>query len=148
MTAIAPHPSPFTPHAAPPPWLAEFIGVPYREGGYELTGWACWGPVYEAYRRRGIALPTYSEQAARSEADQAEIHSLMARDVVRWQEITLAEARLWDVLVFRLAGRWHCGLVVEPPWFLHCLVKSKTTRERWDVRTWATILTGIYRWNG
>jgi cell wall-associated NlpC family hydrolase len=135
-----------------PTWLTEFIGVPYREGGYDLTGWACWGPVYEAYRRRGITLPTYSEQSGRTPADQREINAMMARDVVRWIEVPLAEARLWDVLVFRLAGRWHCGLVVDPPWFVHCLAKSKTTRERWDTRPWNRgddgLLQGVYRWNG
>lgn len=141
-------PLPLAPCASPPGWLAEFLGVPYREGGYGLTGWACWGPVYEAYRRRGIALPTYSEQGERTAADQAEIRAMMARDVVRWREIQLADAQLWDVLIFQVAGHWHCGLVVSPPWFLHCLRKSKTTRERWDTREWQAMLRGIYRWNG
>lgn len=144
----APCPLRLAPCASPPAWLSDFIGVPYREGGYDLTGWACWGPVYEAYRRRGILLPTYSEQAACTAADQEEIRALMARDVVRWQPIALGEARLWDVLIFRVAGHWHCGLVIEPPWFLHCLIKSKTTRERWDTRAWSGLLQGIYRWNG
>lgn len=140
--------SPLATGQSPPAWLSDFIGVPYREGGYDLTGWACWGPVYEAYRRRGIPLPTYSEHGGRSTADQEEIQALMTRDVVRWQEIALGEAQLWDVLIFRVAGLWHCGLVVEPPWFLHCLVKSKTTRERWDARPWSGIVMGVYRWNG
>lgn len=131
-----------------PFWLTEFIGVPYREGGYELTGWACWGPVYEAYRRRGILLPTYSEQSGRTEADQHEINAMMQRDVVSWRVITLPEARLWDVLVFRLVGHWHCGLVVDPPYFIHCLAKSRTTMERWDARPWSPIIQGAYRWAG
>lgn len=133
---------------APPFWLAEFIGVPWKEGGYQRDGWACWGPVYEAYRRRGIALPTYSEQGVRTEADQAEIRAIMARDRAAWQEIPLAEARLWDVLVFKLAGRWHCGLVLAPPVFLHCLAKCGTVRERWDTGDWRTIMTGAFRWGG
>lgn len=134
--------------APPPLWLAEFIGVPYREGGYEMDGWACWGPVYEAYRRRGILLPTYSGQAVTTAADHAEVQALVTRDRYQWREIPLAEARLWDVLTFRLAGRWHCGLVIEPPYFLHCMAKSQTTRERWDATAWRTILTGAFRWVG
>lgn len=132
----------------PPAWLTTFIGVPYREGGYRVDGWACWGPVYEAYRRRGILLPTYSGQAVTTEADQAEVQALLTRDRWSWREIPLAEARLWDVLTFRLAGRWHCGLVIEPPYFIHCMAKSQTTRERWDAMAWRTILTGAFRWGG
>lgn len=133
---------------APPSWLADFIGVPYRAGGFTLDGWACWGPVYEAYRRRGIVLPTYSEQASVTDVDQAEILALLTRDGWKWREIPLGEARLWDVLTFRVNGKWHCGLVLAAPYFLHCMETVKTTRERWDSTLWRHTLTGAFRWVG
>lgn len=133
--------------STPPVWLAEFIGVPYVEGGYTVLGWSCWGPVYEAYRRIGVELPTYGGQRT-SLAAQEEIAELVNRDRGPWVEIPVTAAKLFDVLTFRLKGRWHCGLVLDPPYFLHCLEDSKTVRERWDSVLWRHTLTGAYRYVG
>lgn len=41
-------------------WAVRYVGVPFREIGFDLSGCHCWGLVVLVYRNeRGIALPRH-----------------------------------------------------------------------------------------
>ena len=45
-------------------WWNDYIGVPFRDGGYGRSGADCWGLVRLVYRERfGIALPVIAKGA-------------------------------------------------------------------------------------
>jgi len=126
--------------------LTEMIQVPFREKGRDLSGFDCWGAVrYGLQRLYGIEVPSYTEDYV-SVREGREIADLIQRKAVEWFAVPLTEAREGDVLVLQIQNRpWHCGLVIQPPQFLHALEGVGTVMERWDGLMWARRIVAMYR---
>lgn len=126
--------------------LTQMIQVPFREKGRDLSGFDCWGAVrYGLEHLHGIEVPSYIEDYVSPHEGQ-EIAGLIQREAVQWVTVTLAAARAGDVLVLKIQNRpWHCGLVIEPPQFLHALAGAGTVMERWDGPMWAQRIVAAYR---
>lgn len=130
-----------------PPFIQEFVGVPFMEKGRSRAGVDCWGLVRLFYEERlGIALPSYTENYATTR-DHEEIGALVRREVLTdWREIPLVETYTGDVLVLRVTGEpMHIGIVIAPPMFLHSIRGAASCLERWDGVLWQHRIVGAYR---
>ena len=127
-------------------WVTRMIGVPFKEKGRDLAGFDCWGAVAYGLRQGfGIVVPSYTEAYTTSQ-EGAEIAALIGREASGWLAVPLADAQPGDVLILRIQGQpWHCGLVLEPPLFVHTDRTLWTVRDRWDSPVWSRRIIGLYR---
>lgn len=134
-------------------WM-NMIGVPFQEKGRSLAGWDCWGAVAYGLRHGfGIEVPSYTEDYTTTKEGD-EISALIERESIGWIDVPLAEARTGDVIIMRILGQpWHCGLVIDPPYFIHAdsTVSRRTglprgtVRDRWDSLLWEKRIVGVHR---
>ena len=113
-------------HAGPAPRpvpLAQYIGVPFVDGGRILAGCDCWGLVRLVLREQClIELPDYGEISAR---DLARVTATMRReaDAEPWCPVEREQVRQFDVVLMR--GRpLHVGVMLSAARVLH--VEAKT----------------------
>ncbi len=108
-------------------WWANYVGLPFEDGGRGPYSFDCWGLVREIYADRlGVALPSYGEISAR---DLARIARTMggAKDD-GWQAINVPRAL--DVVLMR-SGRGgscvvHVGVMVDGRRVLHVEAAAAT----------------------
>ena len=126
--------------------FAQMIGVPFLEKGRGLSGFDCWGATrFGLQHGFGIEVPSYTEYYTTTQEGE-EIAALIGRESIGWPEVTLPEAQPGDVLILRIKGHpWHCGLVLDPPYFLHAERAAGTVRERWDSLLWARRIVAVHR---
>lgn len=142
--------------AAPPAWVAAYIGLPYREGGRGRDGCDCWGLVRLVLGERfGVSLPEYA-QAKWSDFDPAGLAAFMTRERATmsgpggaWREVAIDYARAGDAVLLRILGRpIHVGVVVAPNLFLHIEEGIDAALERLDDLKWQRRVIAVYRWEG
>lgn len=126
--------------------LATYIGLPFAEKGRDRAGVDCWGLIALIYREQlGIEVPSYVENYT-STKDGEEIAAIIRAESLDWREMPVEQACLGDVVILRIKGRpWHCGLVLDPPWFLHADRDCGVVRERWDALMWSRRRESVYR---
>lgn len=138
----------------PAAWVQSYLDIPFRDNGRDRTGVDCYGLVRLVYHDRlGIDLPSYAEQYETAN-DTKEILRLIQGSVgSSWHEVPMTDAQPYDGVMFRIAGQpTHCGVVVNPPWFLHTIKRlhgkpGKTWCERWDALLWRRRVLGAVRWS-
>jgi len=130
-------------------WITDLIGIPFVEKGRTAAGCDCWGVVRLALRRGfGIEVPDYTEDYPTT-TDRAEIHALINRESLGWDDVRASEAKPGDVVLFRIHGQvCHAGLAIAPPVFLHCQRGIGAALERWDSAIWERRLWSVLRWRG
>lgn len=126
-------------------WLS-MIGVPFLKKGRDMSGWDCWGAVrFGLLNGFGVEVPSFTEDYTTSD-DRESVSALITRESIDWPEVPLSEAQPGDVLILRVLGQpWHCGLVVEPPYFIHAGRSVGTVRTRWDSLLWEKRILGVHR---
>lgn len=128
-----------------------FNVVPYLRLTYEPNARGpdavdCWGLVRVVYQRElGLTLPAWDTIDS---SDPAQCASTVVKEAVGWLEVSLEEARTFDVILLSENGRpIHCGVIISPPQFLHCargfgtVVASYADRKQ----IWRRRLVGIFR---
>jgi cell wall-associated NlpC family hydrolase len=159
--------------ADPPGWVADYIGLPWRERGRPRAGWRaaradeevagcdCWGLLRLVLAERfGIDVPAYDGRYADT-SDRAELVALIRGGTGPWRAIWTSDAgggvggtaaagiQAGDGVLFRLAGQpCHVGVVVAKGWMLHVQGGTDSGLERFDGVRWARRLAGFYRWVG
>lgn len=106
-------------------------GIPYRNGGTDLSGFDCSGFVQYVFHQHGHALP-------RETRDQ------YGAGVA----ITTDDVRPGDLLFFETvrAGASHVGIALDREWFVHAPTSNGVVRvERYTSRYWATRYVGARR---
>jgi len=126
--------------------FAPYIGLPFVEHGRARGGVDCWGLVrLILHEQFGLDVPSYTESYTTTQ-EGAEIAALIVRESVGWPEVLLAAAQPGDVLILRIMGQpWHCGMVIESPYFLHADRTMGTVRDRWDSLLWSRRILGVHR---
>lgn len=126
--------------------IAQMIGVPFLEKGRDLSGFDCWGAVRHGLREAfGIPVPSYTESYTTTREGE-EIAALIGRESTGWDEVALSALQPGDVLILRIKGHpWHCGLVVDPPYFIHTDRATGTVKDRWDSIRWAQRIVSAHR---
>ncbi len=126
--------------------IAQMIGVPFKEKGRDLSGFDCWGACRHGLQHAfGIAVPSYTESYTTTREGE-EIAALISQASMGWDEVPIMEAQPGDVLILRIKGYpWHCGLLVEPPYFVHADRATGTVMERWDCIRWSQRIVSVHR---
>jgi cell wall-associated NlpC family hydrolase len=127
--------------------MRELIGIPYLNRGTSPAGVDCWGLVVLFHRMvMQSEVPRYDETY--SDADN--VGDAITAGWVDWEPVALGQERKGDVLAFRDprgAEVIHCGVVIAPGKFLHCLSGRNSCVESYDKGMWKQLLVRIGRWN-
>lgn len=130
-----------------PPWLVDYIGLPFAPHGRGPAAFDCWGLVRHVLAREfGIeSLPSYNA-GYRSVKDRA-VAALVGRETTRaWARLSLESAWLGDVIAFNVAARpRHVGLVIDADWMLHIQRGADSCLSRFRRVPWADRIEGVYR---
>jgi cell wall-associated NlpC family hydrolase len=123
---------------APTPGIALLLdtalslrGIPYRNGGSDLTGFDCSGFVQYVFFQHGRRLP-------RETRDQ----------YGAGVGISTGEVRPGDLIFFETVrtGASHVGIALDHEWFVHAPTSNGVVRvERYTSRYWATRYVGARR---
>ena len=107
------------------------VGVPYRYGGTDRSGFDCSGLVQYSFRRAGKTVPRSTDQLYAASTS-----------------IDLREARAADLLFFRMEGRDidHVGLYLGDGRFIHAPSRGKRVDiASLDQRYWQARLAEVRR---
>ena len=122
-------------------FIADLIGVPWKDRGRTLSGFDCWGVVYHTYKYFfNTELERYDEYSL-SEQDKA--IQIIMETAKTWKEVPLGNEHSGDVVLFHPC---HIGLVVRKGYMVHCLENLGTVIQRYTVNPWKDIIEGFYRY--
>jgi len=129
--AAEPAPAPVAPFGSVVRTALEFLGVPYRNGGSDPSGFDCSGFVQWVFGRHGLTLP-------REVRDQYQVGS----------KIDLEEVREGDLLFFETVARGasHVGIALGEGRFVHAPSSRGVVRvEPYTASYWARRFVGARR---
>lgn len=97
----------------------DLVGLPYRLGGNEITGFDCSGLVYYVYSSFGVIVPRTAKKQGKLK-----------------QTVPFMRAKSGDILVFKLRKGWHSGIYIGEKRFVHAPnqrnpVKKETLNSYW-----------------
>lgn len=132
-----------------PPWVAAYVGIPYRALGRDEEGVDCWGLVRLIYAGRlGVGLPAYDGRGFSGRASVSDVAALVeSAKRTCWHEVPEADAAVPDVVLLRVRGQpIHVGVLVAPKVMLHSLAGHDSAVERLDGLLWSNRIMGFWRW--
>ncbi|RJP21682.1 MAG: hypothetical protein C4529_07075 [Deltaproteobacteria bacterium] len=136
----------------PPPWVAAYVGIPFREKGRSTGGVDCWGLVRLVYAERfGVLLPDLSDRYGASEDPRSTSPALESEAAPggSWRLRGGSPTEVGSVAVFRVRGLpSHVGLAVAEGRFLHSIRGVDSVVEAWDSPLWRDRLVGWYDFVG
>lgn len=133
--------------APPPPWAADYVGLPFRPLGRGRDGVDCWGLLCLVYRERfRIRLPDWIEPYA-DPHDRTAAAGQFARAAAQgWRRIDPSSAREGDAVLLRQGGvACHVGLFLGWPWLLHAEPGTETALDRLDGIRWSRRVDSVWR---
>jgi cell wall-associated NlpC family hydrolase len=130
-------------------WAAEYIGIPFRDGGRDRAGLDCWGLVRLVLLERfGIEVPGLDGISSGASGEER-VAGVVVAALPVWREIARGDEQPGDVVLLRLKG-WpiHVGVVVMHGVMLHAIAGCDSCVERYAAPVWTRRVVGIYRWRG
>lgn len=104
-------------------WTAEYQRIPFLDKGRDRSGFDCWGLVRLVLKERcGIDLPEYADISAFDAARIARLMGGEAAAEIPWIDVSVAEAKAFDVLVMKRHGSritGHVGIMVDAKRVFH-----------------------------
>lgn len=131
--------------AVAPPWVADWIGLPYVDKGRGPKAFDCWGIVRAALLAAyGLALPSYADSYTVASDHRSVTAAVQAGLLDGWRAVARPQAG--DIVILNVGNRpWHCGLVVADNLFLHIQPGTTSNMERLDSLQWRNRIEGYYR---
>lgn len=136
-----------------PPWIGQYVGLPFSDNGLTRSGLHCWGLVRIVLMEHAAItdLPTYGESSA-ADIIAAARHFRDDSAGECWAPVT--EPRLFDVLLMtamyetdgvlrRLPG--HCGVMISASEVLHIWRETDSVIMRTDHHLIRNKKLGFYR---
>lgn len=130
------------------PWVAEYVGLPYKPLGRDRTGVDCWGLLALIWRERfGRELPDYEALRWSAGADPRQVGSGAREYASQFVHVAPGQERLGDGVLLRMRGHpLHVGLVLEPGWMLHTHEAANSCIESYTTSLWKHRVIGLYRY--
>jgi len=104
----------------------DLVGLPYRIGGKEITGFDCSGFVYYVLSSFGIEIPRTAKKQGNMK-----------------NSIRLNKARTGDILVFKLKRGWHSGIYIGDNHFVHAPNQNSQVRKEELTAFWVSRLKRV-----
>ena len=118
----------------------DLIGIPFRDGGRDMTGLDCWGLVRIIYDRIGIDLPDYHIAAANEPA----VNAKMMDQEAQWQRLDHPEMGAVVLIANGACGRAnHVGVYIGDGRMIHAYAYSGVAISH--TRRWAAHIIGYYK---
>lgn len=127
-----------------PDWVADYLGLPFKEKGRDRAGVDCWGLVRLVLAEQfNIKTPSYSGDYS-SVTDEEHIAHIIKSTLGFWRPVHPPQAG--DGLLCRIRKQpSHIGVIVAPGWMLHILPNDCVSLERVDGLRWHRRVIGYYR---
>jgi len=128
-----------------PEWVNNYIGINFVEHGRDKNGCDCWGLIKMVLKEqfRIDDLIDFSEKYDHTR-EREKISKLCKEEALNWEPVKKPKAG--DVILLRVSGMpTHVGVVVNPPWMLHCEYGKGTVIECYERLGWKNRIEGFYR---
>lgn len=124
---------------------SDFIGAPWQAGG-RGPAYDCWGIVHAVRVRFGLETPAFVYGADVPD-DPGAVHSIIQAALSGRGWVPCAPEP-GAVLAIRWSGPYvnHCGVVVGPDTFLHCLNPIGVHLARMSSPAYRLRIAGVYAW--
>ena len=107
--------------------LAEsLVGSSYRYGGTDIDGFDCSGLIYYIYDCYGIKIPRTAKKQ---------------RKAGRKTDFNMA--RPGDIMIFKIKGNWHSGMLLDRQYFVHAPTKNSVIRKEYLSKYWLSRLKRV-----
>lgn len=125
------------------PWAADYVGLPFRDGGRGRDGLDCWGlVVLVCLEQAAIRLPGFNGRYMSTE-DRDDIERLIQGHRAPWRDVAPGAERPLDVIGFAVMGKLcHVGVVVGDGRFLHAETGAGVVMDRYQGIKWRRRLAG------
>lgn len=135
-----------------PAWIADYMAIPFVEGGRDRDGADCYGLVCLVLEEQfGVSIPRESAGAWTGDLDKGARADLAARvqaTLADWREIPRGAIAPGDVLLLRFDGRpLHVGVALDGEGlFFHTELDVGPHCDDWNGARWSRRVLGFYRW--
>ena len=102
------------------------IDLPYQYGGSDITGFDCSGFVHYVFHCHGVEVPRTAKKQGRT-----------------GRRVDLRKARSGDILVFKLKGGWHSGILIDAKTFVHAPQTGTVVRRENLTHYWLARLRAV-----
>ena len=128
-----------------PDWVNNYIGINFVEHGRDKTGCDCWGLIKLVLKEQfGIDGLIDLQQKEYNTWEKDKISKVFKKEAEKWMNIKVPQAG--DVVMLRITGMpVHVGIIIVPPWMLHCEYGKGTVLECYDRIHWKNRIEGFYR---
>jgi hypothetical protein len=107
--------------------LAEsLMGTSYKYGGTDIDGFDCSGLIFYIYDCFGIKLPRTAKKQRKA-----------------GRRTSFAMARPADILIFKINGNWHSGILVDQEYFVHAPTRNSRIRKEYLSKFWLSRLKRV-----
>lgn len=143
---------PRLPLSLPRNWTDAFIGIPFREGGRDVSGCDCGGLVLLVLRElagvhaRDVAVD-YGAEHFRGSTGRRRLEAAIASALAEWRPVRPGEAlHPLDMLQFHIGDvKCHLALHVGPRTMLHVIHGSDSIIDNPDRPMWSNRLVEVWR---
>ncbi len=127
--------------------LDDLIGIPFVDGGRDLSGADCWGVVMLTFAKYGISIPDFSISCF----DSLKINQKIDEQRKHWKRLEKPEVPC--LIVFRTDSKnprvcCHCGVFIRSDYFLHTFKKRNACIEPINHILWKNKIEGFYKYVG
>jgi len=125
------------------PDINDYINIPFKPGGRDLSGCDCYGLFRILYHDfKGVELPVFDDVG-----DRAAINSLILEHQKSWQEVF--DPEFGDMICFRVLGLvTHIGMMIDKINFIHAMRGTFSCIEDVNSIRWRRRIDGYFRYIG
>ena len=122
--------------------ILDLVGVPFKDGGRDLSGLDCWGLVREIYSRFGYDFPVYEISCY----DNVNVTQEMENNREFWQKHEYPNVPIPCVVAFKVSSPMvnHVGVYIGDGQFIHTRELTGAVIERLDSPMWRHRTEGFY----